>query len=129
MKPDFSGEWEADLSRSTVRGAAPQSMRVVIDHHEPVLREEVIVVKANGSEQQLGFECRTDRAENRMQGLPIGGSARWAGEELIIETVVSPERRFRDFWSLSSDGQILTMEHRDDLLAGQKMVWVKAPRQ
>jgi hypothetical protein len=83
------------------------------------------VVKANGSEQQVGFECRTDREANRLQGLPVGGSARWVGEELVIETVIAG-RKFLDWWSLSSDGQTLTMEHRDDALAGQKMVLVRA---
>jgi hypothetical protein len=37
------------------------------------------------------------------------------------------ELHFRDCWSLSPNGQILTMEHRDDDLAGQIAVLQRMP--
>jgi hypothetical protein len=40
---------------------------------------------------------------------------------------VERELRFRDHWFLSNDAQTLTMEHRDDDLAGQISVLEKAP--
>jgi hypothetical protein len=52
----------------------------------------------------------------------IRGSARWEGDELIIESWIrlgTREMHFCDCWSLSSDGRTLTMEHRNDDLAGQ----------
>ncbi|HEX8763626.1 MAG TPA: hypothetical protein VF740_00635 [Candidatus Acidoferrum sp.] len=47
---------------------------------------------------------------------------RWVDNELLIESWVNlagREGRFLDYWSLSSDGQKLIMEHRGDDLAGQ----------
>jgi hypothetical protein len=46
----------------------------------------------------------------------------------VIESWISVGGRnchFRDHWSLSPGGQILTMEHRDDDLAGQMTVLEK----
>jgi hypothetical protein len=56
--------------------------------------------------------------------------ARWDGTELVIESwLETPDRRLhlKDHWSLSADGQTLTMAHRDDDLAGQIVVNEKAP--
>jgi hypothetical protein len=43
----------------------------------------------------------------------------------------APDRefKFKDYWSLSSDGRMLTMAHRNDDLAGQISVLEKAPPQ
>jgi hypothetical protein len=48
---------------------------------------------------------------------------------LVIESamkVADREVRLRDHWSLSADGQTLTMAHPDDDLAGQTSVLEKA---
>ena len=60
-----------------------------------------------------------------------GGRSHWTKEVLLIESWISVGGRncyFRDHWSLSPDGQILTMEHRDDDLAGQMTVLEKMRR-
>ena len=49
-------------------------------------------------------------------------------DELVIETTMSREERdlhFKDCWSVSEDGQRLTMAHRDDALAGQTVILVR----
>ena len=51
--------------------------------------------------------------------------ADWEGPVLRIESRMNLGGRdfhFVDFWSLSADGRVLTMEHRDDDLAGQVAV-------
>jgi hypothetical protein len=56
--------------------------------------------------------------------------ARWDGTELVIESwLETPDRRLhlKDHWSLSADGETLTIAHRDDDLAGQIVVNEKAP--
>lgn len=55
---------------------------------------------------------------------------RWVGRELLIESWVKQGERdlhFRDYWSLSSDNETLTMEHRDDDLAGQITIVERQP--
>jgi len=47
----------------------------------------------------------------------------------VIESrMTTPDREshFKDHWSLSNDGQTLTMAHRDDDLAGQVSVLEKS---
>ena len=131
MHPDFSGTWEADLSKSRLVGAAPDRITVQIDHRDPRLTQTVLTAAA-GQEQRLQFAFTTD---GRDSSNSIGGAsgisrARWLGEELEIEstiTLAGRDRRFRDYWSLSPNGQFLTMAHRDDDLAGQVTVLEKMP--
>ena len=55
--------------------------------------------------------------------------SRWEGAELIIESWMRAgerEMHFRDCWSRSPDAQRLTMEHRDDDLAGQLTILDRA---
>jgi hypothetical protein len=54
--------------------------------------------------------------------MPLRGTARWIGDELLIELfthAADREMHLCDYWSVSPDGETLTMEHRDDDLAGQ----------
>jgi len=72
----------------------------------------------------LYFKCRTDGepGNSLLNGRPIDGSASWEGRELVIKSRMrsgARELNFRDFWSLSADRKSLSMEHRDDDLAGQ----------
>jgi hypothetical protein len=128
MRPDFSGTWEADLARSRLLRAAPERMSVHIDHRDPKLIQ-TIVITTNGEEQRLEFRFTTDGAESVNS---LGGTTRahWCGDELEIESAITLGGRdlnFRDYWSLSPNGQILTMEHRDDELAGQIAVLLRMP--
>ena len=128
---NFSGAWTADLCRSKLRGPAPRAMVVTILHSGPQLRQEVVVTRADGTEDRLVFTCRNTGEPDHAQlkGQPIRGIARWEGQELLIETWMQAgarELHFRDFWRLSSDGQTLFMEHRNDDLAGQQAVLQRA---
>ena len=117
---NFSGVWELDLERSTLRGDPPVRILIKIDHAEPKLVEEAHVTRKDGSESSMVFHIDTSGRET-VHG--IGRSqARWIGQELLIESWVEINDRklhFKDYWSLSADGETLAMEHRDDELAGQ----------
>lgn len=124
---DFSGIWDADMSTSTFVAPKPASLQVKIEHRDPELREELNATKAEGSLEQGAFLYRTtgEPHQNLFYGRPMRNVAKWVGEELVIETrieVDSREMYFCDCWSLSPDGQTLIMEHRNDALAGQRMV-------
>ena len=130
MTPNFSGTWKANLEKSKLLGPAPREMVVKIEHADPELVEEIVTTKADGSIDQVAFRCLTngDDATNSIHGVQFRSRSHWTQEVLVIESWISVGGRnchFRDHWSLSPGDQILTMEHRDDDLAGQMTVLEK----
>jgi|SRR6266850_5300425 len=124
MNLDFSGAWKANLEKSHILSARPKAMMVKIDHSDPELLVEMVITQMNGIEDRLVFRGLTSGEEvtNLVGGLHLRSRSRWMGTELLIESWMNlggREGHFRDYWSLSSDGRTLKMEHRDDDLAGQ----------
>lgn len=123
-RPDFSGVWSLNISRSTLRVEIPKKILVKIQHREPNITQNVLVTSADDREQQMTFTFNTTGAEtpNRFGGGFSRTKAHWRGSVLVIESllkVADRELHFRDHWSLSGDKKILTMAHPDDDLAGQ----------
>ncbi len=132
MSVNFTGTWKANLPKSRFAGphGQPRAVTVKIEHSDPELQEEMLVTKADGSEARIIFKCRTnsEQVETVLNGGAVRGVARWEGEELVIESWAqfgTQEMHFCDCWSLTADGQTLSMEHRDDDLAGQLAVFEK----
>jgi hypothetical protein len=121
--PDFTGVWELNLERSTLRGSEPKRIVMEIEHREPRLVQQIHLMNAGGAEKRITFAYETGaETTNSVGGAPARTWARWEGAELVIESrVVTPCRQvyFKDHWLLSEDGRTLTMSHRDDDLAGQ----------
>jgi len=138
MTANFSGIWTADLSQSkfhspgpTSLTAGPAALTVKIEHSSPTLWEEIIVGTPAGGERRSIFQCNIgeERGNAVWDGEPVRGGARWEGEELLIELWVDAggrELHFCDYWSLTDDGQVLIMEHRNDHLDGQRTVLRKS---
>lgn len=130
-RPDFSGLWELNFEKSILRGPAPERILMIIVHREPRLVQQIIVTIASGKEQRMTFTLETGaETTNPMGGGMARNHSRWQGKELVIESrvnVAGREAYFKDHWSLSDDGQTLTMAHRDDDLAGQIAVLEKRP--
>lgn len=128
---NFTGTWDANLSKSRFLGPAPKAISVKIEHSDPELREEILATKFDGSEELVVFKCWTNGEQDKslLNGRAVRGGARWEGEALIIESWMqfgTREMHFCDCWSLSPDGQTLSMEHRKDDLAGQLTVLDRA---
>lgn len=123
MTPDFNGVWKADLQRSKLLGPLPKALVAKIKHSGEELAAEMLVTKPDGREDQLFFRGRMSGEDvaNVVQGVEMHSRLRWVGKELLIESWARAghQGHFLDFWSLSSDGQTLIMEHRGDDLAGQ----------
>ena len=124
MSIDFSGVWRGNLQKSKLPGALPKALLVRIDHRDPVLIMEMILTKADDSEDRLLFRALTtnEEVDNPVHGMQVKSRSTWVGAELLIESRMNfggRESVLRDYWSLSDDGRMLTMEHRDDALAGQ----------
>ena len=75
----------------------------------------------------MTFRFATDAETTNAIGDASGQTlARWEAEELVVEFRMKTPGRdvyVKDHWSLSADGQTLTMVHLDDDLAGQISVF------
>ena len=132
--PSFSGTWKADLEKSQFLSAPPRAIFIQIDHAGDQIREEILLTRVDGTEDRVVFTCSTtgEEGHSTLNGKPIRGKTFWYDDELIVESWMSFEDRklyFRDCWSLSEDGQTLTMEHRNDALAGQRTVLERMAQQ
>ncbi len=132
MHPNFSGLWNANLSKSRVLGTPPKSVFFKIEHSHTDLAVEMMITDAESGVHPVLFRGPMTGAEahNDVLGQQWRSCLRWIGEELLIESWVTAGERqfhFRDFWSLAKDGQTLTMEHRDDDLKGQITFLERAP--
>ena len=125
--PDFSGVWEMNIARSALRGPTPKRVVAIIEHREPKIIQQLLITKVDGAEQQMTFRFATDAETTNAIGDASGQTlAWWEGEELVVEfRMKTPSRDVcvKDHWSLSEDGQTLTMAHLDDDLAGQISVF------
>jgi len=124
MNPDFTGKWKADLKRSRLLDPAPKDLLVTIFHSEPDLRFNMTITAADQNTRHIDFQAQTtgESATNFVLGAEWKSRLRWVDSELLIESWVNHSGRrmhFCDYWSLSSDRRILTMEHRNDDVAGQ----------
>ena len=120
---NFSGLWQANLSRSVIAGPAPSKIMMKIAHDEDVLTQEIVITHQNGeqSRQAVSFSMTLPESTAELRGMPLRIRVRWKGSAMVIESTYGGNV-FRDYWSLSEDGQVLTMEHRDDAIAGQVTV-------
>jgi hypothetical protein len=124
MNPDFTGKWKADLRNSRLLGPAPKGLLITIFHYEPELRVNMAIALSNQNTQHVDFQARTtgESTVNLVLGATWESRLRWIGSELLIESRVNQsgrEMHLCDYWSLSSDHRVLTMEHRNDDLPGQ----------
>jgi hypothetical protein len=120
---NFSGLWQANLGRSRIAGPAPSKIVMKIAHSEDALTQEIEVTHQNGEQnrQAVSFSMTEAESTTELRGVPLRICVRWNGPEMVIQSTYSGNV-FRDYWSLSDDGQVLTMEHRDDAIAGQVTV-------
>ena len=127
MHTDFSGQWKADLAASTLKGAPPTAILASIAQQASLLRCEMTIVSPGSTPTVMTFEVGINGQPtcNTARGADWVSCSRWVDGELLIESEVTHaggQLHFRDYWSLSHDGRRLTMEHRDDDLAGQVTV-------
>ncbi|HEU5404061.1 MAG TPA: hypothetical protein VFU86_22085 [Terriglobales bacterium] len=127
MQPDFSGIWKADLTKTRLIGGSAKEIIAKIDHTDSTISVDMLFTPAHGAPYRIAFNGPTngEPVENVVLGVTWHSTIQWVNSELRIDSRVNQNSRqfhFRDFWSLSQDGQVLTMIHRDDDLAGQVTV-------
>jgi hypothetical protein len=114
-RPDFTGTWTLNLSRSDYGPFPAPARRIdVIDHRGPTLEVTRRETNSRGEERTGRWACTTDRLEctNTLGGNPLKTSVHWDGATLIGETKTifqGQEAFIEDRWTLSADGRTLTI--------------------
>ena len=74
-KPNFSGVWQLDATKSHMLGRPFTRMIAKIDHREPTLVQTVVVIDANGGREQVRCEFLTSGEEsaNGVGGWAVNG--------------------------------------------------------
>jgi hypothetical protein len=132
MNVNFTGTWKANLPKSNVIGPGPKELLMKVMHAQLQLAVEMFITTQDGNQHRVMFRAPTtgEEATNSVLGQAWRSQLRWIGQELLIESWVSQggrEFHFRDDWSFSADGDTLTMQHRDDDLAGQLTILERQP--
>jgi hypothetical protein len=133
-KPDFTGNWKLNTSKSTFgEMPAPDSMTYKITHADPKL---TTATKQSGQmgEFEMQASYTTDGKEVTNQGFggsPTKSVVKWDGDTLLIET--KGQFGDNDFtmiqkWTLAADGKTLNVAQTFKSAMGegeQKMVFDK----
>jgi hypothetical protein len=114
-KPNFTGNWKLDTSKSAFgEMPAPSSMTIKVTHEEPKVSTTTSMSSDMGS-FDMSANYTTDGKESTNQG--FGGAtttstAKWDGDALSITTKGAfndSEFTMQDRWTLSEDGKTLTI--------------------
>jgi hypothetical protein len=123
-KPNFTGEWQLNLSKSNYGSMpAPTSLLRKITHNDPSL--EVVDDEVGG--RRTGVRTRKYMTSGpttfEINGAAVEGAAVWDGNSLIDTTKVdSVGLMFKDKMSLSGDGKQLTSNVQIDSSQGSAQV-------
>lgn len=113
-KPDFSGIWKLNAAKSEFgKSPAPQSLTSRIEHHDPDLAVHSEITGPQGS-YATDYKWVTDGRENvnTVRGNEIRATVVWNGRTLASNaktTVNGATLTIVDLWTLSEDGQTLTI--------------------
>jgi hypothetical protein len=126
-KPDFTGEWKLNKSKSDLGPMAdrmPDTVIVKIDHKEPEIKLSQPGMRGNTMETRMTTDGKASKssAEGPMGPMTSTSSAKWAGESLEVKTTRSMggnEMTQSDKWTLSADGKVLTIERQMETPMGQ----------
>ena len=138
-KPDFSGTWTLDVSRS-VPGPlpAPESLDVVIEHQDPSITS-TLTQKGPDGVSTSKTTITTDGQENRNvirseEGeVTLTSRSRWSGRSLLIAASTTLEGTpigVTETWTLSADGREMTVSRAfssDQGAFQQKFVFTRRP--
>lgn len=113
-KPNFSGEWVMDATKSDFGPMPPpDSMTRKIEQNDPNLTVTQTQTGGAQGDQTTTMKYTTDGKEstNQMMGNDVKSTASWDGNSLVIATKLDfqgNELSLTSKWSLSDDGKVLT---------------------
>jgi hypothetical protein len=113
-RPNFSGVWRLDTSKSEFgKAPPPRALTSHIEHHDPELKVHTEITGPQGA-YSTDYTWVTDGRENvnTVRGNEIRATVVWNGQTLISNaktTVNGAALTIVDVWSLSGDGHTLTV--------------------
>ncbi len=133
-KPNFSGTWKLDISKSDFGVLPPPNSRTdVIEHNEPALK---VTRSEDGAEGKQNFTLAftTDGKEvvNNAGGFEFKSILSWEGSSLAVNgkfKYQDADVTSKEVWQLSDDGKTLTQNAHYTSPMGEmdtKMVYAKA---
>ena len=133
-KPNFSGTWKLDVSKSDFGVLPPDNSRTfVIDHSDPVLKVAVSLDGAQGKQDfTLNFTTDGKEATNSGGGLEMKSIMGWESGTLVANGKFKYQDQdvtVKELWQLSDDGKTLIQSAHYTSPMGEmdtKMVYAKA---
>jgi hypothetical protein len=133
-KPNFSGTWKLDVSKSDFGVLPPDNSRTyVIEHAEPVIKIAVSMDAADGKhDYKMNYTTDGKEAVNDAGGLQLKSILNWEGSSLVENIKLKyqdADVTVKDIWLLSEDGKLLTHNAHFESPMGemdQKLVFAKA---
>lgn len=113
-KPNFSGDWVMDASKSDFGPMPPpDSMTRKVEHNDPDLTVTQTQTGGAQGDQTSTAKYTTDGKEstNQMMGNDVKSTVSWDGDSLVIASKLDfqgNELALTSKWSLSADGKVLT---------------------
>jgi len=113
-KPNFSGDWTLDASKSEFGPMpAPASMTRKIEHSDPGLTVTQATSGGPQGDQTATMKYSTDGKEtiNQFMGNDVKSKANWEGNALVIAMTADfggNQIKLTNKWTLSEDGKTLT---------------------
>ena len=113
-KPNFSGEWTMDATKSDLGPIPPPAtMTLKVDHRDPAITVTSMSTGGAQGDATTTAKYSTDGTEttNDMMGAPAKSTAKWEGKALLIATkadLQGTEITINIKVSLSDDGKVLT---------------------
>ncbi len=113
-KPNFTGTWKQDNSKSTVRPGSTLQYANRIEHQDPKLKVTTILSGGDRPESTYSRDYLTDGTEAKSadrEGDQFTTTVKWEGTALVFETVEKENTATlttRETWTLSDDGKVLT---------------------
>ena len=113
-KPNFSGDWSLDASKSEFGPMPPPAtMTRKIDHNDPGMTVTQATTGGPQGDQTVTMKYSTDGKEtvNQLMGNDVKAKATWEGNTLVIAMSADlggNEIKLTNKWTLSADGKTLT---------------------
>jgi len=115
-KPDFSGKWKLNASKSDLgQMPVPDKWEVTLEHKDPNVKSTTVTAGQMG-ERTMEAVYKTDGTETTNKGFgdsETKSTAKWDGSVLAIVTNMEfqgNKMTIESRWNLSADGKVLTMD-------------------
>src|SRR5216683_2730878 len=87
-KPDFTGTWKFNPSKSSLQIPAPDSATFVIDHREPLFHlSRTHVVDGTSDTFAIELTVNGEQVVRNHSGMAIQARLYWEGETLVCDSV------------------------------------------